>query len=249
MPSFALLALSTSSIASDPAEAVGADAYVQHAQHAIWTLDAGFSPVGGHSHPGVANCLKGAHNCNEGLTLAAAHGLLGMITQNSSDFTQTARLLSVYGQFWANNTRNGTKAFAAQWDFFQCDPLMSSYQALLRSNTTFLLSPLDARRIKNAAKSVCQPQMRGVFNQPLSRVAGTAKALSVWPNIAHNTTTVWHEYVDAVWDDWDSCRCYTENSPGPQSPNYTRAQIPHIMTHVLARRNTTFHDCLACLLY
>ena len=211
----------------DPAASVLPARYQRLAQDQIWALDDGFAPCPpphnpptkadkqcAHAHPGVAHCLAGAHTCAEGLQLAAAHAKLGEITGNQTEFKAAARLLGVYATYWANASAEGTRPFAGTWDFFQCYPVVYAYRALLSHGGAEAagLPRQEARWLQGAAADICQPQMLGVFNQPLSRVLGTTLAVQTWSTqpFSHKT---WTEYIDAVWNGWMADQSYTENSP------------------------------------
>ena len=201
----------------DPPAAVRAEEYLALARAALWRLDDAFAPAGGNNHPGIAACLRGVHYCSEGFQLAAAHALLGTVTSNGSDFAQAARLLTAYASYFQNATRNGTVVYAGRWDFFQCYPVVFAYRNVEAFDAS-LLTHTTKEAIKNAAASVCQPQMIGVFNQPLSRVVGTVLALQTWPEFdamsgGGGGGGVWQEWIDTIWSGWMFEESYTENSP------------------------------------
>lgn len=154
--------------------------------------------------------------CNSAAELAAVHVALWE-TRGAANATAAARASQLMGWFvasWATATGNGTRANRDAYDFFACDPIARAFRGLraLPGGLEALgWAAGDVANARLATRDVCGPEMRGMWNQAMSRAAGTVAALATWPDLDEGGA--WTAYVRNVLSDWTAAHAYAENSP------------------------------------
>ena len=184
--------------------------YLGVAAAALPALDAAFTR---------ASCApeKAKTPCNAAAELAAAHAALWAArgaAPSASEAARASELLLWFVGSWATATANGSLPNPDRYDFFACEPIAFAFRGLLRlpgGLAALGWAPTDAANARAAAADVCGPEMRGMWNQAMSRSSGTAIAISAWPELDANGT--WSAYARGVLSDWTSAHAYAENSP------------------------------------
>ena len=163
----------------------------------------------------AASCLnhgKYLIPCNGATGLAALHASWYAATGDTTYIPRASSLMLTYVASWANATVNGTLPNTDDEDFFAGAPLSIAMRGLLRMPGGLDgWAPLDLLNVKRAMTQECGPEMRGPWNQAMSRAVGTAIALEAFPDLDANGT--WTQYASDVWTDFSSAHAYSENSP------------------------------------
>ena len=155
--------------------------------------------------------------CNSAAELAAAIGAFWEVRGGVANATATARaseLMRWFVESWATATHNGSAVNPDRYDFFACEPISHAFRSLARlpgGLPGLGWSSEDIANARLATFDVCGPEMRGAWNQAMSRAAGTVVALQVWPDL--DVDGSWRAYVRTVLSDWTSSHAYAENSP------------------------------------
>lgn len=191
-----------------PCSALSPPDYLATAQRILPGLDAAFS---------YKSCspLTALTPCNGAAELASAIvALWEAAGPNATAAARASELMKWFVLSWATATHNGTAPNRDAYDFFACDPIAHAFRGLLRlpgGLAALGWSPGDAANARLAARDVCGPEMRGMWNQAMSRAVGTAVAVQAWPELDEDGS--WSVYVRNVISDWTSTHGYAENSP------------------------------------
>jgi hypothetical protein len=89
------------------------------------------------------------------------------------------------------------KTIPEQDSFFLVYPLLSGFDILDRGGK---IEPKLKTLIEEFAATICDEEQRGNFNQPLSRAAGQALAMKIFPDAPH--AAKWRQAAENVWNDW-----------------------------------------------
>lgn len=155
--------------------------------------------------------------CNSAAELASAITSLWEFrggVPNATAVARASQLMLWFVASWATATSNGTTPNPDAYDFFACEPISHAFRALVQlpgGLTGLGWAPIDAANARAATRDVCGPEMRGMWNQAMSRSAGTAVALQAFPDL--DVGGLWSAYVQDVLSDWTSAHAYAENSP------------------------------------
>lgn len=155
--------------------------------------------------------------CNSAAELASAITSLWEFrggVPNATAVARASQLMRWFVASWATATENGTVANPDAFDFFACEPISHAFRALVQVPGGLAglgWAPVDVINARASARDVCGPEMRGMWNQAMSRSAGTAVALQAFPDLDVGGT--WSAYVQNVLSDWTSAHAYAENSP------------------------------------
>ena len=150
--------------------------------------------------------------CNGATSLAALHATFWEATGNFTYVPRASSLMRTYVASWANATANGTLPNLDDEDFFAGAPLAIAMRGLVRvPGGLDGWAAVDVANVKRAMTDECSPEMRGAWNQAMSRAVGTAIALEVFPEL--DVDGSWLRYAADVFGDWTSAHAYAENSP------------------------------------
>ena len=162
------------------------------------------------------NPLAAKTPCNTAAELASAITALWEVrgAVNASAAARASQLMQWFVASWAAATANGTLPNPDRYDFFACEPIAHAFRGLLRLPGGLAglgWSQGDIASARAATGDVCSPEMRGMWNQALSRSAGTVVALQAWPDLDEGGA--WSAYARTVLSDWTTTHGYAENSP------------------------------------
>lgn len=203
----ALLLLLTASFSlAEPPAALPRPDYLGFVSEQLPLLDAAFHVSSCYNHGRVTT------PCNGATALAALHATYWTASLNYTFVPRASSLMLAYVATWANVTANGTEPNPDSEDFFAGAPLAIAMRGLASVPGGFEgWAAIDLENAQRAMKDECSPEMRGPWNQAMSRAVGTAIALEAFP--ALDVDGSWAQYAADVWSDWTAAHAYAENSP------------------------------------
>jgi hypothetical protein len=181
--------------------------YLGYASAALPLLDASWQD---------RSCVRkaGQAPCDPALDLASAHALHADLTNSSASLARVSHLLYLFVESWRNATANGTLVDTDASDFFACKPAAVSVRTLVQGQGGAGLAnwtAADVADLKSAVRPICATEMFGAWNQAVSRAAGVAIFVNVFPDV--DPTGALSAYAQRVYSDVTSTFGYAENSP------------------------------------
>ena len=187
--------------------------YVSHAKFYIDGIDAKWPDL----FPRLCYRRDVPIVCNDAASLSSAHAAWWRHSGNASYATSASNLLHIFLASYRNVTFNGTVSSGDETDFFACAPAAFAALALKDAGAFATWDPSDVAMLRDhALMDVCQPQMRGTWNQAASRASGTTLYLHAFPEVSASRPD-FGAYVDTVIGDWLAEHAYPENAPGYNS--------------------------------